>query len=281
MDDPDFEAALDVLGGRQLLEIVATCLASAGIPVVALKGVVLSALAERLVPAPPVRPMRDLDVLVPGAQRRRAEDALGRDGFIVVARTRIATTLRHPAHALDVDLHEALCEPELFRIDLPALFARTVAAEDLLGVRVRVLAPLDAYAHLVVHFVRGRSNAWDVRHVTDFATLARAQPLAATDQARHLDALGLGRAARYVLDLAGRTGDAHATAVRAALAPDPAGDVAARLAGRWLARRAGRSPAAVPALHLLNDRASRGARSLLAHVRHGLGSAARRVLERP
>lgn len=279
MDDPDLGAALDVLAGRALLAEVVEAVGH-DVPVVALKGVVLSALGERQSPPAAPRFMRDLDVLVEPAARDRVEARLAARGFRVVARTPVATTLRHPDHALDLDLHVALAEHDLFRVEVAGLLARSVPARDLLGVDARRLAPADAYAHLVVHFVRGRSNARDTRHVADFARLARAEPVPPAVQASHLDALGLGRAGRYALGVAAASGDAHAAAVLAALAPDPAGELAASIAARWLARAAGSSPAAVPAVHLLNDRTRRGARSLATHVARGASALARRVLER-
>ncbi len=280
-DEQDLRAAERVLTGRALLARAATALAARDIAPIALKGLVLSALGERLDPPAPPRWMSDIDLLVSPASRSASIAALRGLGLVLVAETSIATTLRDPALGMDVDLHERLVEPELFALDVDALIARALPAEIHFGRSVRMLERHDLYAHLVAHFVRGRSDARDRRHVADLALVARALPMEPLVLARHLERLGLGRAARLALGIASEADDAFARAVLAALEPDPRGDAMARLSRRWLGRFAGNHPLGAPAVHLLNRSAAAGLRSLAAHVVRGGRSRAGRVLQRP
>jgi hypothetical protein len=276
-DARELEAAASVLAGRALLEATCRTLAAEGIVPVALKGVVLSALAEGSGAAP--RRMVDVDVLVRERERPTAERLLVAAGLEVVARTSNATTLRDHALGLDLDLHARLVEPELFALDADGVIDRALEDRALFGFLVRVPERKDLYAHLVAHFARGRSNARDRRRVRDFATVADALPMSADTLAAHLVALGLARAARHALGIAA-VEDPFARAVLAALPPDPLGDRLARVSGAWLTRFAGASPLAVPALHVLNTTLPAGARSLALHALRGAASRSARMLER-
>ncbi|AKF06974.1 hypothetical protein DB32_004123 [Sandaracinus amylolyticus] len=278
MDEREIAAAMTVVAGRELLARAADALSVVGVVPVALKGVVLSALSEGS-GAPP-RPMSDVDILVRPRDRRVAERALAAAGLEEIARSPVATTLRARDLRLDLDLHTALVEPELFRLDTDDLVERAADASSLFGRPVRMLERHDFYAHLVAHFARNRSNAHDRRHLRDFAVVARALPMRPDDVASHLLERGLARAARYALTLASRRGDEFAAHVLSRLPRDRVGALVARSAELWLATHAGNAPLAVPALHALNRSLPAGMRSLGAHLARGLASRARRVLER-
>lgn len=275
--DRELEAAISVLAGRALLERACDVLRPQRIVPVVLKGALISAMSEGSGQAP--RPMLDVDVLVTAGERATAERALVAAGLEVMARTASATTLRAHDLRLDLDLHSELIEPELFRIDAARIIERSSEDHALFGFAVRVPERTDLYAHLVAHFARTRSNARDRRRLGDLAVVARVLPMAPSALAAHLVALGLGRAARYVLTLASRAGDSFAHAVLTELPHDVVGDALALAAERWLSRFSGASPFAIPALHALNRTLPGGARSLAAHALRGARSRARGVLE--
>src|SRR5690606_14934532 len=144
-----------------LLAGATDALVGVGVVPVVLKGVVLSALSEGW--GEPPRAMLDVDVLVHPGERRRAERALTAAGLELLGRTPIASTLRSSQLGLDLDLHERLVEPRLFRLDPDELLSRAVDATALFGHPARMLERHDLYAHLVAHFVRNRSNSRDTR----------------------------------------------------------------------------------------------------------------------
>lgn len=281
MSAADFEiqAASRVLAGRALLVRAASALEGRRIVPLVLKGVLISALTEGSGAAP--RTMLDVDVLVDPRDRRVAERDLVAAGLEVVARAPFATTLRDRSLGIDLDLHERLVEPELFRLDPVVMLARSTENVSIFGVGVRVPDRYDLYAHLIAHFARNRSNARDRRRLRDLGIVAMALPMDPERAARHVMDLGLGRAARYVLPLADARGDAFARSVLRLLSADPTGDLLARGAGMWLSHFAGNTPLAIPALHALNHSVPAGARSLTMHAVRAGTSRARGIFQRP
>lgn len=253
---------MQVLAGRELLRRVTASLAP--VPVVALKGVVLSALTEGT--AEPPRRMIDVDVLIPAEARAEAERRLEALGLHVIARSASATTLRDAELGLDLDLHVRLSEPGLFALDEPAILARARPDPRRFGFDALVPDRHDLYAHLVAHFVRNRSNASDSRRLHDFTIVARHLPMSATAVAARLRDFGLARAARYALGLAAEAGDTFASHVLTELPNDPLGARLARVAYRWLRRTAGNDARAIPVPHLLNRDLGAGAASLARHL---------------
>lgn len=264
MDDHDLTAAVSVVAGRELLRRVVTLLAPT--PVVALKGVVVSALTEGTGTAP--RRMIDVDVLIPESTRDEAEGRLGAAGFQTLSRDPVATTLRHVDLPLDLDLHVRLTQPGLFALDEAAIIERSQELPDVFAFAARVPDRHDLYAHLVAHFVRNRSNGSDRRRLNDLAVVAHQLPMDASRVATHLHQTGLARAARYALRLAAPQ-DSFARDVLARLPPDVVGDLVARVATRWLEVRAGNAKLAIPATHLLNYSLGAGARSFASHLGDG------------
>jgi hypothetical protein len=261
MDDHDLSAAVSVVAGRELLRRVVTLLAPT--PVVALKGVVISALTEGTGTTP--RRMIDVDVLIPESTRDEAERRLRAAGFKTLCRNATATTLRPADLPLDLDLHVRLTQPGLFALDEAAIIERSQELPAVFACAARVPNRHDLYAHLVAHFVRNRSNAHDRRRLNDLAVVAHQLPMDASQVATHLHHSGLARAARYVLRLAAPH-DAFARDVLAQLPPDVVGDVVTSFATRWLEVRAGNAKLAIPATHLLNYSLGAGARSFSSHL---------------
>jgi hypothetical protein len=275
----ELEDAARVLAGRALLRRAVDALAPLGVVPVVLKGALVSALTEGT-GAPP-RAMVDVDVLVPERDREAIDAALGRAGLVRIVQTHAASTFRDPELGLDLDVHVLLAEPELFRLPAEEVLARSTLDRRLFGFEVRIPDRYDLYAHLVAHFVRGRSNARDVRRVRDFAVVAERLALDPSRAADRLDEAGLGRAARYALGVAAAAGDAFAADVRAGLRADPLGEVIAAGVGAWLHRFGGSSKLAIVPLHALNASLPAAARSLAMHAARGARSRVRGVLERP
>lgn len=254
--------AMRVLAGRALLQ--RTSLALSPIPVVALKGVVISALTEGS--GDPPRHMSDVDILIPAGARADAERRIAALGMTKIASTSVATTFRDAELDIDLDLHVRLSEPGLFSQEEQSVLSRACPGIELFGFDVSIPDRHDLYAHLVAHFVRNRSNASDTRRVRDFLTVARYLPMRPPVLAERLSAVGLARAARLVLPLVAERGDEFAARVLKELPYDPAGARIARFARIWLQFAAGNDPIAAPIPHLLNHSLPAGAASFARHV---------------
>jgi len=137
-------------GGRRLL----AALAEAGIDTLMLKG---GALAATLYGDAGLRPMSDLDVLVPTARARAAIDALERHGWtprIAITpgfiRTQHAADMIAEGGALKCDLHWhaywECCQPDA---DADLWAASTVLVFE--GVPTRTLAPADQLLHVCIN----------------------------------------------------------------------------------------------------------------------------------
>lgn len=159
-------------GGRRLL----TVLAQAGIETMLLKG---GALAVTVYGDPTLRPMSDLDVLVPTARARDAIDRLERAGWAPRAaitpgyiRMQHAADLIERAGALKCDLHwhayweccAPLADVELWTSSAPL---------DFQGVATRALAPADQLLHVCVNGSR-RARRPNLLWVPDAMSLLRA-----------------------------------------------------------------------------------------------------------
>jgi hypothetical protein len=247
-----------VLAGRALLGRVASEVFP--VPVVALKGVVVSALAEgsRIEP----RPMVDVDVLIPTNSRTAVEHRIEHLGLRLLGRTSGASTYRDDALGIDLDVHVRLCERGLFRFDEDRIIERATVGTSW-GLDSLVPERHDLYAHLIAHFVRNRSTPSDLRRMQDFGIVAECLPMKPRRLADHLDTNGLGRAARLVLPW---VGDALARETLAALPADPVGVALSRLADGWLRWANLNDPRAFPVPHALNHSLLAASRSATLHA---------------
>ena len=199
----------------QRSELAATCaiLAEAGIPAVALKG---AWLAARAYPDPALRPMRDIDLLVPQADIGRAFDALLGAGYVqagaaemtldeIVLIDKHMPPLLAPRGTM-IELHHRLWERD-GRLDHASptsneteVLARAVRDEDGIGYP----AAQDLLAHLIVHAVYshrldvGPLVLSDVEHLLGTAPID--WPRFWADAAAH----GWRDGARLILELVGR-----------------------------------------------------------------------------
>jgi hypothetical protein len=158
--------------GRQLAEIVAA-LHAHDVPTVLLKGAFL---ATRAYPSAAVRPMGDLDLLVPAPLLRRAMDAVAGAGYARPATEEWETyqNHRHPPPLtrpgrLPVELHAAIepCAPP-FTLSLADVWARAVPAETP-GPHALALAPEDLLLHLATHMGRSHLLGSSLVRVCDIA----------------------------------------------------------------------------------------------------------------
>ena len=162
------DAAIAALAQQAALRLALARLGEAGIAAVALKGV---ALAWRHYPEAALRPMRDIDLLVPEARAIEAFAVLAAAGF--VPDTDDPATLSqalvddhqlpaqyHHALRVTIELHHRLGDPPQRRgyrvpqIDPAGVLARAVAVECG-GAMVPCPAPQDLATHLIVHALYG------------------------------------------------------------------------------------------------------------------------------
>lgn len=269
-------AARNLLG-REVIRRAADALGAVGLRAVPLKGVLYAALAPQVAIT---RPMMDVDVLVAGSGRA-AVDGLRRAGFEVVARADGTATLVHDDAPLHLDLHWRLFQRGLFRLPAAALIERGRLDRSLFGAEVVLPSGLDVYAHLVGHFVRGRHDRSDLRHVHDFALVARLYELDARETARHLGDCGMARASRWVLPLvADAGGDAFAREVLRHVPARRLDRAVAGVGGALIERYPGNHPAGALGCHLLNRSLGATTASFAHHVAHGLIARARRPARR-
>ncbi len=273
---PSSEAArfVDETLAREQVAHIATILGNRGIEVAPLKGVLL----QRTVYAGKLaRPISDVDLLVAPGRFHDAQAALADAGYAPYTEPAWSSaTLRRAGDRYLVDLHRCLFRRGLFELDAREVLARATPDESLFGARVLRLDPLDLYAHLVGHFVKGRHVRSDAVHIRDFAAVAEHYDLDPGEIASHLEAHGLARAARYALRIAAEAGDARSREVLTRLPRDPLGDQLASAVGPVF-ERAGKTgaPSAIAA-HLLS--ASLGAAAYSIAVRSV--EAAQRVVSR-
>lgn len=262
-DDRALAVALGLVA-RGLLAHTADTLRRVAVQLAPLKGVLFLLARPDL-----ARPMIDVDALVHPNQAELAIRALMAVGYVERGRGDGTRTLRHPDFPMDLDLHWRLFQRGLFRLDAAGVLRRTTTS-SLDGSPIRLLSPLDVYAHLVGHFVRGRHTADDARHVADFARVPTLWTIDARACADHLRSTGLDRAARYVLPIViTKTGDAFAAETLAALGADPLGEFIADRARALLARNPGNAPLGAVGCHALNASLPRAAWSLGVHLTRG------------
>lgn len=262
--------------GRETVVHVASVLAPHDVPVAPLKGVLL---AHTVYADPLQRPSTDVDLLVPTHRFRDALAALTAAGYTHVAaastRSDSERCLRHPTLPALLDLHRALFAPHRYALPTSVLFARASLDTALFGVAVRLLDPLDVFAHLVGHFANDHVDARDAVHLDDLVAVARVHALDPRATAHRLASSGLARASRYTLGvLAGARDPTFARAVLDALPPDPLGHALASMARTIVAHAPPRSALGTLPAHLLN-------RSLATSARAALHSLTRRLLPPP
>jgi hypothetical protein len=222
--------------GREVLREAAGALRASGIPLAPLKGVYLQACVyER----PEERPITDVDVLVPESRFDDARACLRSRGWGWRPVHTSEAGAWHPAFGLPLDVHRRLFLPGVFNLPTDAVLARARSDASTFGFEVSLPDPADVFAHLVGHFVKSRAGIRDTVPMDDFERLGSRMGLDAERCARHLERVGMARAARYALGCA-RVGnpDGFAARVLGRLRRDRVGDALARVAHVSAARQA-------------------------------------------
>jgi len=192
------------------LRRIAAVLRGQDIPLIALKGLHL---ADLVYPDIGLRPMSDLDILVPRAQVAQAVAAVhglgyGFDGDFsgsldAIIDTKCDLELKHHQTHLPLELHWSLFEPpgrygalveDIWRSAVPA---RPGDADAL------VMSPEFALLHVCAHLACHHAFVFDLRALCDIAAIVQARP--DLDWARFVDQgrrHGLGRGVAAALRLA-------------------------------------------------------------------------------
>jgi hypothetical protein len=158
--------AVDNLRSRHELTRITAALTEAGIPALALKGIVLAYSAYK---DPSLRPMMDLDLLVPPRERENAIDVLRKLKFghpqelpffvrdhqlRLVPGQEFAPPLKSSKSRVQVEIHTTLeCSEPLFREPVQEFWSRSTTAA-LGGLCARTLCPEDNLFHICLHLAR-------------------------------------------------------------------------------------------------------------------------------
>ena len=138
-------------------------------------------------------------------------------------------SLRRPDAALAVDLHRSLFDWGRYRMDTRGVFERAREDEVLFDIPVMRMHDLDVYAHTVGKIASDHVGLARPAVLEDLHRLGEASRLSPLQHARHLDALGMGRAARYALALLkARSPSPFVEELSRALRPDWIGATVAR-----------------------------------------------------
>lgn len=141
---------------QRVLQDALGLLAGAGVPVIVLKG---AALAIGTYAEPELRPMNDIDLLVPPDAVDVAAGALRSGGFLVPDEARTEfwkdayfhLPLRAPGDGFVlVELHWAIAQPDRHRPDTTELFGAAVPLAESTGAAL-MLGPEDMLTHLALH----------------------------------------------------------------------------------------------------------------------------------
>jgi len=243
-----------------------------GVVVMPLKGVLL------LARWPALRGQRDLvdiDLLVRSSDIETVALALRRLGFEQTVRSSAGSTFVSDAWPLSIDVHLRVFPHGLFCMSTNGVFSRAELDTSLFAAPVARMSDQDVFAHLIGHFVKGRGAFRKDTSLDDIRWLLREGVFRFEDAGAlgaHFRALGLQRAAGYVLGHESFRDDPIACAVVRALKLSPLDRTTIAVA-RVGTNTNGDSPLWWTP-HLLDRSLVAGSRSLFAHA----DEARRRVL---
>jgi hypothetical protein len=156
-----------------------TSLQARGVPVVALKGAFL---AHTVYDHIALRPMGDLDLLVPAAALRDVPAILASTGYAPIASDDLERSLAFHAHlprrivadgSVAVEIHGTIAHPGLpGAIDMGELWARAVPV-TIAGTDVMALAPEDLLLHLCGHIAYNHAFSFGLQPYCDIAATIR------------------------------------------------------------------------------------------------------------
>jgi hypothetical protein len=248
--------------------------AERGIMLMPLKGVLL------LARWPALRGRRDLvdiDLLVRSSDLEALTLALHALGFEATVSSSAGSTFASDSWPLSIDVHEHLFPHGQFCMPTGGVFSRAEVDASLFAAPVARMSDEDVLAHLIGHFVKGRgifrrdTSLDDIRWLVGKGVyrLEDAEALG-----RHLRALGLQRAAGYVLGHESFRDEPIARATVRSLELSRWDRLAIAIARLDMRANAGSPRWWTP--HLLDRSFIAGSRSLVAHA----GEATRRLVTR-
>lgn len=223
------------------------------------------------------RDLVDIDFLVGGSDVEALTLALQALGFEATVSTSAGTTFASDAWPISIDVHEHLFPHGMFRMPTDGVFARAELDRSIFSAPVARMSDEDLFAHLVGHFVKGRGSFRQDTSLDDIRWLLSERVLRledADDLGRHLRALGLRRAAGYVLGHESFRGEPVAVAALRSLELSIWDQMA--IAGARLGTSATTGAPRWWTPHLLDRSFVAGSRSLAVHA----SEAARRVATR-
>ena len=242
--------------------------AAHGIVFMPLKGVLLLARWPALRGR---RTLVDVDLLVRASDEATAVRVLRELGFDATVGSSAGMAFANEAWPLSIDLHRELFPHGLFRASTDGVFSRAELDRSLFSGPVARMSNEDLFAHLIGHFVKGRGRFAEDKSLDDLQWLLKQGVFRLEDAARlgaHLRALGLQRAAAYVLADESFGDDPIAVATLRALELSRADRIviaAARSDMRW-----NRDAPRWWTPHLLDRSLVAGSGSLLWHAAEGL-----------
>jgi len=148
------------------------------------------------------RDLVDIDFLVRPSDFETASQAIRSLGFEATVRSSAGATFASDEWPLSIDLHHDLFPHGLFHMSTEGVFSRAERDQALFPGPVVRMSDADLFAHLIGHFVKGLGSFRDDTSLDDLRWLLRQgvfRPDDAGALAAHLEAMGLRRAARFVL----------------------------------------------------------------------------------
>ena len=254
-------------------QVFAAC-AERGIVLMPLKGALLlgrwPALRGR-------RDLVDIDLLVRSSDVEAVTLALQALGFEATVGSTAGRTFASDSWPLSIDMHHHLFPHGLFRMFTDGVFSRAEIDASLFAAPVARMSDEDLFAHLVGHFVKGRGIFRQDTSLEDIRWLLKESLYRLEDAdtlGNHLRALGLQRAAGYVLGHASFRDEPFARAVVRSLELSRRDRMAIAVARLDTSANAGSPRWWTP--HLLDRSFVAGSRSLFAHA----NEATRRLVTR-
>ncbi len=246
----------------RLANVVIEACADRGITLMPLKGALLLSRWPQLLGK---RDLVDVDFLARSSDFDGVANVLGRLGFEANIRSTAGSTFASDSWPLSIDLHRKLFPHGLFAMTAEGVFSRAQVDASLFLAPVARMSDEDLFAHLIGHFVKGRGHFDDATSLVDFRWLCRRglwqDPISI---GRHLRALGLQRAAGFVLGHPSLRGEASVDPVLCSLDLSPVDRATIDIARFGTDANRGVPPRWVP--HLLDRSLAAGSRSFLAHL---------------
>ena len=223
------------------------------------------------------RDLVDIDFLVRSSDIEAATLVLHALGFEATVDSSAGSTFASDLWPLSIDVHHHLFPHGLFGMSTDDVFSRAAIDASLFAAPVARMSDQDLFAHLIGHFVKGRGTFRQDTSLDDIRWLLKENLYRLEDAETlggHFRALGLQRAAGYVLGHESFRDDPIACAANRALELSRWDRILIAMVRLDTSANAGSPRWWTP--HLLDRSLVAGSRSLVAHAYE----AARRVLTR-